>query len=429
MNLKGVWRFVVVVAVVGLLAACSDEKKGTSAKENDMAKLQGIWQGAIEVPNHPLPIQVEFGKETSFLSIPSQGLSDMQISRLEFINPAVLFEVDFQGHALAFKGTLQNEKISGTFTQEGQDFPFALSKGKQEGTVDAENIVETAVTGGSMKAVLELPEGDGPFPAVVIIAGSGPTDRNGNSLAGGTNNSLKMLAENLASEGVASIRYDKRGIGMNAALNGKEEELRFEDFIADAAAWTAFLKADSRFSETGIIGHSEGSLIGMAAAEKADADRFISIAGAGRPIDEVLMEQLKPQLPDSLLKEAESIISNLKRGKRTEEVSEELQSIFRPSVQPYLASWIKFDPQEELKKLDIPVQIIAGTNDLQVPVADARALRDAKPDAELLLIENMNHVLKKAPSDQKGNLAVYSNPELPLADGLVEGIAEFIADN
>lgn len=410
MTLKWVWR-------------------SAAAKGNGMAKLQGNWHGTIEVPNQPLPIQVDFGKESSSLSIPSQGLSNMKMSRVEFIDPDVYFEVEFQGQTIAFKGTLQNEEISGEFKQEGQKLPFSLSKGKMGEPTSAEEIIETAAAGGIMKAVLELPKGEGPFPAVVIIAGSGPTDHNGNSPAGGTNNSLKILAENLAAEGVASIRYDKRGIGMNSALGGKEEELRFEDFIADAVAWTSFLKSDPRFSEAGIIGHSEGSLIGMAAAEQAEAGRFISIAGAGRPIDEVLLAQLQPQLPGNLLKEAESIIAQLEKGEQTDEVSEELKSIFRPSVQPYLASWLKFDPQEELKKLEVPVLVIAGTHDLQVPIADAEALHDAKPDAELLIIEHMNHVLKNAPADREGNLAVYVNPELPLADGLIKGIVAFINGN
>lgn len=391
-----------------------------------MEVIEGGWEGSIEVPNQPLAIQVEFGEEASSLSIPSQGVSGMQISRLAFIDPDISFNVEMQGQTLSFNGTHNEEEIKGTFTQAGQEFPFKLKKGITEEKAADENIVEAPAAGGKMKAVLEMPEGEGPFPAAVIIAGSGPTDHNGNSPAGGTNNSLKMLAEGLAAEGIASVRYDKRGIGMNTALGGSEADIRFGDFIADASVWTEYLERDGRFTETAVIGHSEGALIGMAAAQQAGAGRYVSIAGAGRPIDEILLEQLKPQLPADLLKESEAIISALKQGEEVGKVSAELQSIFRPSIQPYLASWMALDPQQEIRRLDVPALIIAGTRDIQVPAADAEALQAAQPEAELLVVEGMNHVLKMAPADTQGNMAVYSDPDLPLAKGLIEGIAQFI---
>ncbi|MDO7486185.1 alpha/beta hydrolase [Peribacillus frigoritolerans] len=174
---------------------------------------------------------------------------------------------------------------------------------------------------------------------MIIIAGSGPTDKDGNTIGNpGKNNSLKMLAESLAEKGIASIRYDKRGIGENMQLTGKEEDLRFEQYIDDAAAWVKFAKKDGRFSKVGIIGHSEGSLIGMAAAKKTETDIFISLAGAGEPIDQVLIKQLEEQLTPSLLTETKDILAKLKQGKQVETVSADLQSVFRPSVQPYMIS-------------------------------------------------------------------------------------------
>ncbi|MGI2329149.1 alpha/beta hydrolase [Planococcus sp. YIM B11945] len=130
------------------------------------------------------------------------------------------------------------------------------------------------------------------------------------------NDSLKMKAEELAANGIASIRYDKRGVGMNQALSGSEADLRFDDYIDDSIAWVEHLKSDDSFTEVGIIGHSEGSLIGMVAAERASADSFISISGAGRPIDEVLMEQLAVLLQENLLEEARGIINQLKEGEQ-----------------------------------------------------------------------------------------------------------------
>lgn len=212
---------------------------------------------------------------------------------------------------------------------------------------------------------------------------------------------------------------------MNQALAGSETDLRFDDYIDDAAAWVEHLKSDDAYTEVGIIGHSEGSLIGMVAAERASADSFISIAGAGRPIDEVLMEQLAAQLPEDLLEEARQTINQLKEAEQVATVSPELQSLFRPSVQPYMISWLAYDPQEEVAALEIPVLIIGGTADSQVPAADAERLHAAHPKSELLIIDGMNHVLKMVKGEVEDQ-AAYSNPDLPLADGLIEGIVGFL---
>lgn len=303
-------------------------------------------------------------------------------------------------------------------------------KGKDEVTKEVGEAVQVEVKGGTMHGLLQTPQGEGPFPVMIIIAGSGPTDKDGNSaVLPGKNDSLKMLAEDLAAQGVASIRYDKRGIGKNRSLGGEEEDIRFEHFIDDAKSWAQFAKEDKRFSKVGIIGHSEGSLIGMVAASKANADTFISIAGAGRSIDQVLLEQLAAQLPPNLLQESEDILEKLKQGEQVETFSVELQSLFRPSVQPYMISWLQYNPQEELQKLNCPVLIVNGNRDIQVSVLDAEALHKAKKDSELFIVEGMNHVLKEAPEDREGNMATYTNPDLPLAKNLIDNIISFLEKN
>lgn len=420
------WLCYLLVLLV-LLAACNEEDEDIAVEEADsMEKISGTWEGSIQVPNQPLPIIVAFEGDGGTLSIPVQGLSDYPFSTVEFKNPELIFDLDLQGQKLVFDGKLEDGKISGNFTQMGQVFPFELTPGTAEATVDDGDFIELEVAGGTMKAEVEMPEGEGPFPAMLILAGSGPTDRNGNSMMlPGSNDSLKMVAEELAANGIASIRYDKRGVGMNQGLAGSEVDLRFDDYINDAAAWVKHLKADDSFNEVGIIGHSEGSLIGMVAAEQASADSFISIAGAGRPIDEVLMEQLAAQLPKNLLEESRQIISKLKAGEQVATVSTELQSVFRPSVQPYMISWLAYNPQEEVAALEIPVLLIGGTADSQVPASDAESLHAAQPESELLIIDGMNHVLKMVKGESEDK-AAYSDPDLPLADGLIEGILQFL---
>lgn len=267
-----------------------------------------------------------------------------------------------------------------------------------------------------------------PVPVVLIIAGSGPTDRNGNSpLLPGGNNSLKLLAEGLAEKGIASVRYDKRGVAESVASAQKEEDLRFETYIADVVAWGKTLKADSRFSSVGVLGHSEGSLIGMVAAQQFPADFFISIAGVGRPAQETLMEQLKVNLPADLYEKSKKIVASLVAGKTVKDPPPALAVLFRPSVQPYLISWFRYDAGKELPKLKAPTLLIQGTTDIQIGLPDAKLLSKVRPDAKLTLIEEMNHVLKTVPKgDNARQQAAYVDPKLPLAPGLIDAICTFV---
>lgn len=285
--------------------------------------------------------------------------------------------------------------------------------------------LETAT--GTLHGTLLLPEGAGPHPVALIIAGSGPTDRNGNSaLLPGANHSLKLLAEGLAERGVASLRYDKRGVGQSAAAGPRESELRFDTYVEDAAAWLRQLRGDARFSTVSVVGHSEGSLVGMLAARQARADAFVSVAGVARRASEVLRDQLRPQLPPELWSESERILAALEAGRTADSVPEALDVLYRPSVQPYLISWFRYTPAAEIAHLRVPVLIAQGTTDVQVAVAEARALKEAKPDAELLVVEGMNHVLKLVPADPAAQQASYSNPSLPVAPALLEATARVL---
>ncbi len=175
-----------------------------------------------------------------------------------------------------------------------------------------------------------------------------------------------------------------------------------------------------------MLGHSEGSLIGVVTAEHSAVSKFISIAGAGSPIDTIVRKQLKNQLPEPLFQESNKILDTLRMGKTVKKINPVLASLYRPSVQPYLISWIKYDPAVEIKKLKIPVLIVQGTTDIQVSVDDARLLSAAKPNAKLLIIDNMNHILKEAEADRQKNIETYTKPELPLKQGLVEDLVSFI---
>ncbi|RBN50263.1 alpha/beta hydrolase [Flavobacterium psychrolimnae] len=258
---------------------------------------------------------------------------------------------------------------------------------------------------------------------VILIAGSGPTDRDGNQ-KGLTNNSLKYLSEELVKNDIAVFSYDKRIISQVKIGNVNEATLTFDDFITDATAVLMFFKNQKKYNKIIIAGHSEGSLIGMIAA-KDKADGFISLAGAARTIDAVLVEQIAKQAP-FLKEETQKNLDILKSGKTFELKNPMLASIFRESIQPYMISWIKYNPQMELAKLQMPILIINGTKDIQVSVQEAELLKKAKPEAELVLIENMNHVFKEIKSDDAENMKSYTNPDLPIVPKLKSTIIAFV---
>jgi len=284
---------------------------------------------------------------------------------------------------------------------------------------------EMAVFNGSdsLYGTLILPKDIKRPPIVLIIAGSGPTDRDGNQF-GMMNNSLKFLAQDLALKGIASVRYDKRGVGKSISEQ-PETEFLFEHFIDDAACWISELEHTNKFSDIFIAGHSEGSLIGMVAAKRGGANGFISIAGVGRRVDEVLLEQLSPY-PEVMVNTSKTILDSLLLGRPVANVSPLLYNLFRPSVQPYMISWLKYNPAEQLAQLTIPILIIQGTTDIQVQVKDAELLKLGNPNAELVIIEGMNHVLKTADAERTKNLSTYSNTELPVVPEMVAAISEFI---
>ena len=298
---------------------------------------------------------------------------------------------------------------------------FALSAAAQDQSFDKKEITVNPLLKGSLYTPHQV---TGKTDLVIIIAGSGPTDRDGNQRSL-TNNSLRYLAEGLAKNDIAAFSFDKRIIAQVAMGKVDEASLSFDDFIGDVKTIITFFKSKKEFRHIIIAGHSEGSLIGMVAAN-GNADGFISIAGAGRTIDLILEEQLKKQVPDSM-DEIHGYLQQLKNGKTFELKNPMLGAIFRESVQPYMISWIKYDPQAEIKKLKIPVLIINGTRDIQVPITDAENLKQAKPDAQLTIIPDMNHVMKEVKSDDmSANIATYSNPDLPLKSELLISVNQFI---
>jgi pimeloyl-ACP methyl ester carboxylesterase len=288
----------------------------------------------------------------------------------------------------------------------------------------------TVTRGGSedqRNGSLIVPKAETPFDAVMLIAGSGPTDRDGNQ-PGMKTNAYKLLASELADRGIGSLRFDKRMIAASYHAGQREEDLRFETFVDDGVEWLKFLETQRFVRRVFVVGHSEGALIGALVAGREPVAGYVSLAGVGEKAADVIRRQLRASPGGEItLKLAEPTLQKLEAGEIDPNPNGMLMALFRPSVQPYLISWFKYDPREEIRKTTAPVLILQGTTDIQVLVEDANLLKAARPDATLTLIEGMNHILRIAPAERTANIATYTQPDLPLALGLVDAIANFIA--
>ncbi len=287
--------------------------------------------------------------------------------------------------------------------------------------------MQIATPSGVIEGTLLMPAARSKVPVALLIAGSGPTDRDGNGpTAAARNDSLKLIAAGLADAGIASLRYDKRGIGASASAARREADLRFEDYVQDAAMWVEALAKDERFTGVTIVGHSEGSLIGMIAAQRTPAKAFVSMAGTAEPAATVLRRQLAGRLPADLAPVNESILTALEAGTLVPDVPAQLAFLYRPSVQPYLVSWFRYDPVKEIAQLRVPCLVAQGDTDIQVRVADAEAMHAAQSRCELAIVPGMNHVLKTVPDDRARQVASYGDPTLPIAPGLMQALVRFI---
>ena len=268
--------------------------------------------------------------------------------------------------------------------------------------------------------------------AAVLIAGSGPTDRYGNSPAGIRTNSYALLAEELSRAGIATLSYDKRGIGASPYLRPEEllTDAHFSHFADDAERWVEELVGRG-YRHIFLIGHSEGALLAkIVAARNSRVSGVISLCGAAYPIDQILKVQLAGQLlavDYTLYARACRIIDTLKRGEEPEELPQSLASLFPPYLNAYVHEWMSYDPCALVRELRCPLLVVGGGRDTQVSAANARALKEACPTAELQLFEQMAHTLKDTEGQRSGEqLDAYMNPTLPLTPGLCEAILNFI---
>ena len=402
--------------------------------------LPGNWKGNIEINGAQLPIVFHFTKDdsgniTGKWDSPKQNANGLPFSGINVSGDSIDLEIKMI--AGSYRGTfVNNDSISGIWNQNGQEIPLNFSRlsenEKSQITSSAyPNAKEISISSaGGSKLYGTLLSKNNQQKIAIIIAGSGPTDRNGNSTMGPATNEYEQLAHALDSQNIATFRYDKRGIAKSAVTNFKESDLVFDDYVKDAEKIFDYLDDSLGFKNIFFIGHSEGSLIGMLASQKKKVAGYISVAGAGRPIDVILEEQMQNQpLTDSVKQQIPHIFNQLKEGKEVNNFPEILAPLFRKSIQPYMISWIKYSPQKEIAKLKCPVLILQGSCDVQVAVKDAQLLHSANKKSSLKIIPSMSHTLKDAGKNCEQQQKTYSDNKLPLDPSFVESITHFIQKN
>jgi uncharacterized protein len=342
------------------------------------------------------------------------------LQRVEFVGP--------QNGAEIYRATFANGSTLWAIALSfGGKIAVLSFRPEPPGAAQARDPNGEDVSVAGLSGTLRKPAGVERPPVVLVVAGSGPTDRDGNQ-PGHAPGELRQIAEGLAERGIASLRYDKRAIGRSPVPAGfREQDLQLDNFVDDAAAWLAWLEQRPELGPKFVAGHSEGGLIAILLAKRVPLAGIVLLATPGRRVGETTREQLRAAgLPPALLDEALTIISALERGESVPNVSAPLLPLLRPSVQPFMRSLLALDPAGELARLRVPVLVVQGGHDLQISDADADALLRARPDATAFRVPEMNHVLKLAPRERAAQQRAYSDPAIPLAPGLVEAMVGFI---
>ncbi len=424
------------------------------------AFLDGRWEGSVDLGAGPESIALRLFPPDAQAGEASGGLLDLP-GRSLFGYPFDTLQRDAGGLSFSLLG---GAPFEGRFELRGA--PFAAGPGKAfelrglarvvgpDGRrVDAQGSFALAYSGyasrgealgrpyaiytgrGRLPGSLLLPDSGGPKPPLVLMVSGAGADRDGDNYeVPGRSDALAQLAVELRRLGVATLRYDRRGTGEAYRLGAREEALRFDDHIADLRSAIVALSADSRFSSIILLGYGEGALVAAAAIEPDEAagtaarfrrvEGLIALCASGRSeID--LVEEALSSTPGELEAEAQAILSALEEGRIYPSPSPYFADFFRPSIQPYLISQFRYDPGASLAIAQVPVLVVAGGSDLQVEVDETEILLEAKLDAAYRIVPGMSHALKGVGSDEEANYASFTDPGLPLAEGLAELVAAF----
>lgn len=281
------------------------------------------------------------------------------------------------------------------------------------------------VKGGAIFGTLLEPSKNPGSSLVIITAGSGPTDRNGNTpLLEGRSDALKALAYSLKDNSIASFRYDQRPSGKSIKTM-KDRTTDINMLVDDLVKCIRYIKQNKNYERIYLIGHSQGAIVSVLAAQKEDVAGVILVTGPGRPIDEIMVEQYANIRPD-IVNQVKEEMKSIREGRDSVVQDEEMKRVFNEENRSFLRSWMAYDPPKEVRKLKSPICVIYGTSDSQVTPVEIQFYGDIINDRNSKIVNNMNHVLKVSPKDAKENQKRYTDPSYPIHPELVSTIMEFI---
>ena len=407
---------------------------------------KGAWSGKIVIQGMELPLVFNFNDSNCTLDSPSQGVNDIPAELS--IGEDGTIKVSIKMIGATFEGKNNGECIEGTFTQNGYQFSLTLHAGKP--TINrpqtptppfpySEEEVTFTNNGYTFHGTLSLPKGyNRDTPVVLMVTGSGQQNRDEEMLG---HKPFSVIADALARKGIASLRYDDRGWN-DKSINFAD--FTTNDFKQDAEAGLELLR--KRFSNVGILGHSEGGSIALLLAEENKTDFIVSLAGMVVSGKSTLMEQNKEALTaiglpndiiTSYLKTFDIVLDDLASGKRISEIKRDsipamLRPMFEKSLQQgdskYIREFIKVNPSHTLSQIKCPVLALNGTKDKQVNYAtNLRTLEEGLTNCPhaIKTMEGLNHLLQHC---QTGNIIEYQQIEETISPEVLTLITEWIND-
>ena len=462
-----------IPVLIAVLLLCGFPAKS----QTDNSLLSGSWQGVLKVSGMELRIVFNVSDTDSGLKVtmdsPDQSAFGIKVDSASFKNDSVYFySAGVQGY---YNGLYKKDSIDGNWHQAGSSWPLVLKKSEKVEAPEypefpekpypyneEEVKFEDKKAGIELAGTLTTPKEGGPFPAVVLVTGSGPQDRDETLLG---HKPFLILADYLTRQGIAVLRYDDRGVGKSG---GNFSGATTKDFVNDALAAIDYLKGrkDIINNETGIIGHSEGGLIGpLAAVESKDVNFIVLMAGPGVSGRDILFEQSK-LIEKAIGRSQEKIDGDLQlAGKIYDVVENEKDSLtavskidsiyreyyttldsadkadfgtnpealFEKQAQTVLSPWFKFfltyNPEPTLEKVKVPVLAVNGANDMQVPpeqnlpVIENALKKGGNKDYKIVEIPKLNHLFQ---TSETGSPAEYSKIKESFAPDALKIIGDWI---
>ena len=419
------------ILVAALAAALASSAFAQSPVAGGPASWLGRWDGRLDIGEGGLPFSVRISEGGALLDLPGEELYGYPSVSAEASADGIRLSFRFGGGLLTLTGGLEAGRVSGSFTQGKAGGVFAMERSPAPAAPGVE-LAARGADGRALGGTLLRPAGGGRPPLIILHAGLGAADRDGNNFnSRGRHDALRALAEALAPRGIASYRYDKRGSGASTWLVPGEEAQSYEAWIDDLAAIAAGFARSGEYSGVWLLGLNDGAAIAAAAANRlrASGTPASGLVVACASADGVRDAYAKAvaRAPEESRAEGEALVASLSAGHIVDPVSSYYADAFRPSLQPYLIEAFARDLETELATYEGPCLLVQGNMDMQATLADLLALRAAKPDAKAAMPARMNHVLKDVSQDVEDNRAAFSNPAYPVSAELVDDLAAFVA--